>query len=323
MKAVKVILWIIAALLFVILVLYMINETNIFYSEPQSYSEVKLSELASVDLKPLYYLNNNNKAIMFIHGYSAAPKELHYFSDLANENGFDVITPILPGHGTTTEDFKNSYFSQWYNFARDEYIKYRKDYEHFFIAGMSMGGSITLKLAEDYNDKNSLKPSGIITMSTPVYLNNFFEEGVVYNIGLYFSRMLSWFTDEIETDYEPMPVDDEGEDGWNRGFAYTNIYPKQLHSMKMSLKVIKLNLNKITVPIFSAHAKGDMVVPYKNMFYIAKKVSSKIIKTKTYDLRKFNHSGHSICVYDSTRDDLFNEIMFFTKQIISGNSILN
>ncbi|MFW5799674.1 MAG: alpha/beta hydrolase [Spirochaetota bacterium] len=305
-----IILIIIIVVLLITAIFYIINETNFLYYEPQEYIEPDLSKLMHKDAGPIYNIKNNENAIMFVHGFTGNPKQLKYFSELAVKQGFDVITPLQPGAGTSKEDFKKTYFSQWYKYIKDKYLKYRMNYKNFIVAGLSMGGALTLKLAEEFANKEE-SPTAIITISAPVFLNSLIENGVLYNPSLYVTRIASWFVDEIKERFEKYTVD-----GADRAISYDGSFPKQIHSLKMALKGIKKNLGKITIPIMLAHSKGDLTVPFENLPYIIKNIASDKIKAKVYDLRGINHSHHVLPIYDTTRDDLFNEMKFFINQVI-------
>lgn len=311
MIALLVVLWIFIGLLIVGFLIFVINETDFLYFEPSEYPELDLSNLVHKDASPIYHLKGNENAIMFVHGFTGNPSEWRYYSEKAIEEGFDVITPKQPGAGTSKEDFKNSYFSQWYSFIRDEYKKYRQNYKRFFVVGLSMGGALTLKLTEEFAYDDKFSPTAITTIAAPVFLNSLIENGVLYNPIMYFSRMGSWFTDEMPPRWPAI-----NEDGAGQSHNYRGTFPKQVHSLKMGIKPVKANLRKITVPVFLAHSKGDSVVPYQNMFYIAQNVSSKKVKLKSYDIREFKHAQHSLPVYHSTRDDLYDEVMYFIRQNI-------
>ncbi len=292
---------------------YVYNETPFLYTEPQEYTEPDLSNLMNEHSSPIYYTEQSGKenatAIMFIHGFLGNPSDVRLLSEMAIEDGFDVITPLLPGSGTSPEDFKKTYYSQWYNYARDKYLEYRTQYKYFYIVGHSMGGTITLRIAEELSDSPSLQPTAIVISSAPVFLNSLIENGVMYNFGFYFVRMASWFTDGV--DIEPHII---SEDGADKVISYSGGYPKQGFSLKMGMKEAKMDLYKIKIPIFLAYSKNDKVVPFKNMWYIASKVESEKIKLKVYDLKRFSHSQHMLTAYDSTREDLYNEIIAFINQ---------
>ncbi len=298
---------------------YVINETDFLYSEPQEYPQdypidqqelkeklIHENRLIHEDASPIIYCEGNDTAILFIHGFTGNASFFKYYSEKAKEDGYDVITTLLPGFGTSTDDYKKLYFSQWYNYAKDVYKYYRKNYKNFFVVGLSMGGSITLKLAEEFSEDAEYPISGVVAISTPVFLNALIEHGAVSHWMMWVARTFSFFTDEIKTENKII-----NEDGADRKITYSNAFPKQIHSFKMGLKPIKSDLKKITCPILLSQSQGDEKVPYQNLHYIEKNVGSKEVKVKEYDLRKYHHEKHDLCLYDSTRDDLYNEIILF------------
>lgn len=303
------------------LINYVINETNFLYSEPQEYprdypvdQEELIEKLTSEDrlmhedASPIVHRNGNDTAILFIHGFTGNPVFFKYYSEKSKNDGYDVITTLLPGLGTSTEDYKKASFSQWYNYAKDVYKYYRKDYKNFFVVGLSMGGALTLKLAEEFSEDSEYPLTGVVTISAPVFLNSVIEHGAFSHWIFWFARTFSLFTDEVKGENKIVH-----EDGADRKIAYAGGFFKQLHSFKMGIKPIKRNLDKITCPIFLTQSKGDERVPYQNLHYIANNVSSEELKVKVYDLRQYSHLKHDLCIYDSSRDDLYDEIIDFVE----------
>lgn len=291
--------------------IFIVNETPICYTEPENYTQFvdhrEKAELIHKHASPIFHIKNNDTAIMFIHGFPGTPAEVRYFSQKTIKDGYDVIAPLLPGFGTSIDDLKQTYFTQWYNYIKDLYREYRPNYKYFFVVGVSMGGMITLKVAEEFSDKDALAPSGVATISAPVFINSLLENGVAYNPSLYFVRIGSWFTDEMKWESKTYT-----EDGAGRAVSYTgSALPIQGYSFKMAMKNVKRNLHKITTPIFLAHSKKDKVIPYKNLFYITKSVSSENISIKIYNKKDINHTHHILTVYDSTRNSLYKSLMFF------------
>ncbi len=308
-----IILWSLFGLFLFVILLYIINETNFLYSEPSEYVEPDLSRLMHKDAGPMYKIEGNKDAVMLIHGFTGTPYQLRKYAQRLDKEGFDIIMPLQPGAGTSKEDFKKTYFSQWYKCNKDKYIKYRPKYDKFFVLGLSMGGAMTLKLAEEFNS-GELLPTAVITIAAPVFLNSLIENGILYSPKLYLSRIGSWITDEMPERFPPVERDNATDT-----VAYDGTFPKQTQSLKMGIKSVKASLSKIKIPIFLSHSKGDKTVPFENIYYISRKVSSKQIKMKIYDIREFGHSQHVLTVYNSTKEDLYKEIISFIKYNINKN----
>jgi len=62
--------------------------------------------------------------------------------------GFSVELPLLPGHGTSVEDMIPSGWNDWCGAAEAAYAQVAARTEQVFAAGLSMGGSLAIWLAE-------------------------------------------------------------------------------------------------------------------------------------------------------------------------------
>jgi carboxylesterase len=66
-----------------------------------------------------------------------------------NREGYTVLAPLLPGHGTAIEDMESRSWSDWLHAARDAFNTLAKNCEDIYVAGLSMGGLLALILAEE------------------------------------------------------------------------------------------------------------------------------------------------------------------------------
>jgi carboxylesterase len=64
-----------------------------------------------------------------------------------------VRAPRLPGHGTGWEDLAKTGWRDWYAAAEDAFRDLDGSCEQVFVAGISMGGCLALRLAETQGDK--------------------------------------------------------------------------------------------------------------------------------------------------------------------------
>jgi len=292
-------------------VTYLFNETPFFYYTPSAYADAANVDLASPLYGPVNIVNTkSNRAIVFLAGNKATPAQFLYMA-AAFKKDFNIIAPLYPGCGTNPDEYVKTFYTQWYAKARDTYIEARKKFKTVYICGFSMGGTIALKIAGEYSSDPGLKPDGIISISAPVFFNNITEEGLLYDWRLYFVRYLSWFITALKKPYSPdlnvapsPAAYDEAE------------FLKQVYSLTMGMRDAKQGLKKVKVPVLLMQAQGDAFVPYQNLSYIAKHVSSDIIKIRTFDLsgRKYDRTArHFIPHYPGTRDEVIAEIKAFLK----------
>ncbi|MDA1365197.1 alpha/beta hydrolase [Glycomyces algeriensis] len=89
------------------------------------------------------------KATMVLcHGFTSDPASMRPWGDYLREHGFNVVAPLLPGHGETWQVLAKATWQQWYarlEEALDEALALGRP---VFAGGLSMGGSLCLRLAE-------------------------------------------------------------------------------------------------------------------------------------------------------------------------------
>jgi carboxylesterase len=102
-------------------------------------------------------------AILQIHGFPSTPHVYEYSSDEFYKAGFDTYAFLMPGFGTSIEDFNKTNFTTWFDFQCRKYEELKQKYKNVIILGISMGGLITLKLGEKYSN-TKLEPNAIISI---------------------------------------------------------------------------------------------------------------------------------------------------------------
>lgn len=86
--------------------------------------------------------NNNDKAILLIHGLTDSPFSFHDLSQYFYKQGFTVRTLLLPGHSTAPSDLIDIDFEDWQaagDFAIEQTLK---DFEQVYLGGLSTGGAV-------------------------------------------------------------------------------------------------------------------------------------------------------------------------------------
>lgn len=90
--------------------------------------------------------------VLVCHGFTGSPASMRAWADHLAAAGFTVRLPLLPGHGTTWQDANTTTWPQWYAAVEAEFDELRGRCERVFAVGLSMGGTLVTKLAEDHPD---------------------------------------------------------------------------------------------------------------------------------------------------------------------------
>lgn len=64
--------------------------------------------------------------------------------------------PLLPGHGTTLDEFARSSAVEWLAAVRSEYAALKGQHDHTVVLGLSMGGALATILAGESSDLPAL-----------------------------------------------------------------------------------------------------------------------------------------------------------------------
>ena len=88
--------------------------------------------------------------VLFLHGFTATPYTLREWATRTAEAGYRVAVPRLPGHGTSWRELEITDGRDWYAAAERAFLDLRAVCPVVFVAGLSMGGALALRLAEQY-----------------------------------------------------------------------------------------------------------------------------------------------------------------------------
>lgn len=235
---------------------------------------------------PFFY-KGGKTGILLIHGFSGTPSEMRPMGEYFKEKGYTVSAPLLAGHGTTPEDMEKTYWPDWWKSVLDAYEQLMTEVEECFVAGLSMGGALSLYLA-------SQKPvAGAIPMCAPIWVQDrrAFFAGVLHHFIPYKKRTIRR-AEEIEKQmvtYDRTPV-------------------KSVGSLNRLISTVRQHLPNVSVPTLVIQSKLDEVVVPKSAEYIHEKISATDKKLSWYE-----KSSHIITL-DKERKKLFAEVEEFIQQ---------
>jgi carboxylesterase len=87
-----------------------------------------------------------------LHGFTGSPSSMRGVAEAFAASGFSVELPRLPGHGTTVEDMMTTGWADWTGEAEAAYQRLAARTESVVVAGLSMGGALTLWVAAHHSE---------------------------------------------------------------------------------------------------------------------------------------------------------------------------
>lgn len=84
--------------------------------------------------------------VVVLHGFTGNPSSMRGLAEAFAAAGFHVEMPRLPGHGTTVEEMVDTSWVDWSGEAEAAYQRVAARSSKVVVAGLSMGGALTLRL---------------------------------------------------------------------------------------------------------------------------------------------------------------------------------
>jgi carboxylesterase len=107
----------------------------------------------------------DSTGVLFVHGFTGTPQSMRYWAEGVAREGRTVLLPRLPGHGTTVKDMQSTTAADWVGEAEMSLRGLGERCDRIFVCGLSMGGTITLDLAERFADRIA----GIVLVNAAVF----------------------------------------------------------------------------------------------------------------------------------------------------------
>jgi carboxylesterase len=224
---------------------------------------------------------------------------MRLLGEYLNGYGHTCLGVRLTGHATVPEDMIRSRYTDWMASVEDGYHLLRGLNKKIFLAGLSMGGSLSLLMA------TRLDVEGVAAMSAPYQLPRDYP---------------SWFLRGSST-VKKFDAKSRGKpgSGWFDQAAYREqiSYPenpvRSVAELRELLILMREALPKLKLPVLLIHSKDDTYVLPANMDKVFAGLDHARDKTKLL----ISGSGHVI-TRDAARQQVFDAVLAFVQRV-GGN----
>jgi carboxylesterase len=90
--------------------------------------------------------------VLVSHGFTGTPASMRPWAQYLADAGYTVRLPLLPGHGGSWQDTNRTRWQDWYGAVESAYRELHTRCEKVFAVGLSMGGTLVTRLAEENPD---------------------------------------------------------------------------------------------------------------------------------------------------------------------------
>jgi carboxylesterase len=193
--------------------------------------------------------------VLVVHGFTGSPQSVRPWAEAIAKEGRTVLVPRLPGHGTTVDDLQATTAGDWVGEAEMSLRGLQERCDRIFVCGLSMGGTITLDLAERFGDLIR----GIVTVNASLFSTD--PRARFAPIVGRLPLKLNGIANDI--------ADPSGNE-----LAYGKVPTKAAWSMLRYQARVMADLSKITQPALLFASRQDHVVAPANATYAAEHIAS-------------------------------------------------
>lgn len=94
-------------------------------------------------------IDGSDVGVVLCHGYPSTPQSMRGWAEHLAAAGYSVRVPLLPGMGTNWKDLNATGWQDWYGELEVAYEQLARRCRTVFAAGLSMGGLLATKLAQE------------------------------------------------------------------------------------------------------------------------------------------------------------------------------
>lgn len=236
-------------------------------------------------VKPFFH-EGNDEACLLIHGFTGSPAKMRGLGEVLKNQGYTVKGILLKGHGTKVEDMRECNWSDWLYDAKSAYEDLNKKYKKVNVIGLSMGGILSLLLAQQY-DVNK-----VVSISSPVK---------IFSRLAPFAFVLKYFKPYERWD-KPKKQKNEHKENIT---GYDKVPVACIPSLLKLIRQTEKNLLKINCPTYIIQSYEDKVV---------KPISAQMIYDKISSAKKeilWLHKSPHACTMGPEKDTLYEKVISF------------
>lgn len=198
-----------------------------------------------------FYFEGSRVGILVSHGFTGSTQSMWPLGEAYAKAGYTVCGPRLKGHGTHYEDMEQTTYQDWIASIEEGFQWLKERCDIFFMTGLSMGGTLTLYMAEQHPEIRAIIPINaavdIPDMASAQNLNN------------------ERFLDAIGSDIKKPGIVE---------LAYEKTPVQSIKEIVELMANVKSELHKITCPALIFVSEEDHVVPPSNSEIIYNEISS-------------------------------------------------
>jgi carboxylesterase len=231
--------------------------------------------------------------VLLVHGFTGSPASMKPWAHALAEQGYAVEVPLLPGHGTRWQDLNAVAWTDWYAEGEAAFDRLRASCEAVVVAGLSMGGSVALRLAEE----RGTQVSGVVLVNP--FVSSTRKELVALPVLKHVVPSLRGVVNDIKK-----PGQDE--------HGYDRLPLKGLGAVTAMWKVVVPDLGRVTQPLLYFRSSADHVIDASSSAAVLRGVSSTDVEERMLE------ESYHVATLDNDAERIFAESAEFVARVTTA-----
>jgi carboxylesterase len=226
---------------------------------------------------------------LVLHGFTGSTQSIRPWAEHLAAAGLTVYAPRLPGHGTRWQDMAKTRFADWYAEAERGFESLRSRCDRVFVCGLSMGGTLALRLAEERADE----VAGVVVVNASLGTDR--ADAKLLPIARLLVPAFPGIVNDIKS-------------GETTELGYDKLPLKPAHSLAQAWKLVRHDLGRITAPMLVFRSREDHIVPPVSGQYLLEGARSTEVRERVLE------NSYHVATLDADAPAIFAETVEFLRQ---------
>lgn len=241
---------------------------------------------------------------LLIHGFTATPPVMGFLKGCLESAGFEVVVPLLAGHGGDWSRYEESGWSEWYQSVMEPLREMKGRASSLFIAGQSLGGLLALKLALEFGSAIQ----GVACLATPLYLDQFLARFLLPFVSKTPVRKIYRF----QSKFGQASLEDPVALKQFRQWSHPKMPIRGIINIQEFQEKLRPLLKGLAIPLLEIHSKRDPLISSRTERFFQSLPCQK-------EFLLLERSGHIISM-DYEKDRVADRMISFFKNLVVKDS---
>lgn len=234
-----------------------------------------------------HHAPGSDVGVVVTHGFTGSPISTRPLGERLAEEGWNVVVPRLPGHGTSWRDLARTRYAD-YRVALDQVVdELAGRADHVVLVGLSLGGTLVLDVTAGLHRAGLAGViAGVVTINGQVLDRDEF----VAKLG----PVLQHVVPVVPREAAGLPTNDISKPGVVEG-SYAFVPAKAGQSVARAFRGVRHRLSEVDVPLLVAHSPQDHSVAPENAAAILELVgteeTTELVLERSFHVATLDHDA--------------------------------